>query len=122
MDDDSHIGELLVEVLRQEGYRVAWVRNAHQALEQMSARRAGLVLCDVMLPGMSGIDLVARLGRLRPPPSLALMSAAPRPAHLPNGVPFLRKPFELETLLDLIGAEAGNPPGSRSRRRARQTV
>ena len=122
MDDDSHIGELLVEVLRQEGYRVAWVRNAQQALEQMSARRAGLVLCDVMLPGMTGIDLVARLARLRPPPSLALMSAAPRPAHLPSGVPFLRKPFELETLLELIGAEVGNPRGSRARRRARQTV
>lgn len=59
--DDQQVLELLVELLEPEGYRVFSATTANQALEVMKTVRADLILCDVVMPGMNGLELCQRL-------------------------------------------------------------
>ena len=111
IEDEQHVAELLVDVLSDEGYRVALAADGLRGLEAVARYRPRLVLCDVMLPGLSGIEVLSRLrevsgGRL--PPTI-LMSAAAAPPDRPDGVPFLAKPFNIDELLDCVRAKLGHP-------------
>ncbi|HKR21227.1 MAG TPA: PAS domain S-box protein, partial [Pyrinomonadaceae bacterium] len=59
--DDQQVLELLVELLEPEGYHVFSATTANQALEVMKTVRADLILCDVVMPGMNGLELCQRL-------------------------------------------------------------
>jgi DNA-binding response OmpR family regulator len=121
VDDETTIGEVLVDALSQEGYQAAWVATAYDALRQAAERRPRIVLSDVMLPGMDGVELIERIeaSGARPRPRCILMSAAPPPRNAPDDVLFLRKPFELDSILDLIRdelARAGAQPRAEGQR------
>ena len=103
VDDEIAIGDLLVDLLGQEGYRVAWAPTAFDGLRLVAQLRPRVVLSDVMLPGLSGAELAARIAGHGP--RCVLMSAAPRPPEVPDHVPFLRKPFDVGFILDVIAAE-----------------
>ena len=105
VDDEPGIRELVVEVLRDEGYATVAAENGRMALEVLAREGPDLVLMDVMMPGMDGRAAVREM-RARPDlprPPVILMSAAARPEHLEPGVAaFLPKPFDLGDLLDLV--------------------
>jgi DNA-binding response OmpR family regulator len=105
IDDEEHVAELLAEVLSEEGYHVAVAADGLRGLEYVARYQPRLVLLDVMLPGLSGVEV---LGRLRADhhhvPPVILMSAATAPADRPADVPFLAKPFDLDELLARVRA------------------
>ena len=76
IDDDQHIGDLLQEALTKQGYRVSRAYSGTEALLLVGAARPDLVLLDLMLPGLSGEEL---LPRLRGMPASRSPCAAPRP-------------------------------------------
>src|SRR5262249_60832990 len=59
VDDDPSIRELLRQDLEAEGYAVREARDGAEALAAMRAARPGLVLLDIMMPGLNGFDLAA---------------------------------------------------------------
>jgi DNA-binding response OmpR family regulator len=100
IEDEEHVAELLADALSDEGYRVAIAADGPNGLEYVARYQPRLVLCDVMLPGLSGLDVLHRLraqGDQRP--FIILMSAAALPTTLPPDVPFLSKPFDLDEVL-----------------------
>jgi two-component system phosphate regulon response regulator PhoB len=106
VDDESAVREAVAECLAAEGYRVHALGQPAEALEWVRRERPALVLVDLVMPAMSGTEL---LGRLRADPGLekvpvVLMTAGipPRaePALTPDTV--LRKPFDLEDLLATV--------------------
>ena len=58
VDDDVHIGNLLEELLTAEGYAVRRAYSGTEALMLMEKQRPDLVLLDLMLPGLSGEELL----------------------------------------------------------------
>ncbi len=103
IEDEEHVAELLADLLSDEGYRVAIAGDGLRGLEYVARYQPRLVLCDVMLPGLSGLDVLHRLraqGDWRP--VIILMSAAALPATLPLDVPFVSKPFNVDELLALV--------------------
>jgi len=60
VDDDRDIRETLQEVLELEGYEVATARNGLEALARMRAARPALVLLDLFMPVMDGIEFRRR--------------------------------------------------------------
>jgi two-component system, OmpR family, response regulator len=110
IEDEEHVAELLADVLGGEGYRVATVGDGLHGLEQVARHRPRVVLCDVMLPGISGVEVLSRLDTHDDyRPVVILMSAAGPPAGRPQDVPFIGKPFELEELLASVRVALQGP-------------
>ena len=61
IDDDMHIGDMLTEVLRQEGYGVLRAYSGTEAQMLLKNVRPNLILPDLMLPGLSGEELLPQL-------------------------------------------------------------
>ena len=59
IDDDIHIGDVLEQLLRREGYQVLRAYSGTEALYLLSQQRPDLVLLDLMLPGLSGEEPAA---------------------------------------------------------------
>jgi PAS domain S-box-containing protein len=61
VNDDQKALDLLVDLLAPEGYKVLTAQSARRALEITSAVRTDLIICDVVMPEMSGLELCRRL-------------------------------------------------------------
>ncbi len=63
VDDEKDIGELLVYSLQQEGCEVDVLREGHLVLDQLRDKDYDLVILDLMLPGVSGIEICRQIKR-----------------------------------------------------------
>ena len=61
VDDDQHIGNLLEELLSQQGYQVARAYSCTEALLRLEESPPDLVLLDLMLPGLTGEELLPHI-------------------------------------------------------------
>jgi DNA-binding response OmpR family regulator len=66
VDDEPYIGDLLERYLRPEGYNCRVVRNGEEALTELTSTQIHLVLVDIIMPGMSGMDLLTIIKTLYP--------------------------------------------------------
>lgn len=106
VDDDDAIRALLRTVLRRRGFRVDAARNGIDALEQMGACRYALVILDLMMPLMSGYDLLDFISRqpLMTRPRVLVLTAGleSRPFDGDVVVGMMHKPFDIELLVDTV--------------------
>src|SRR5215210_2572732 len=99
VDDEFIIANMLRTVLEGEGYRVVMAANGQEGLESLAATPVDLVICDVMMPVLDGVELCHELKSsptYRAIP-IVLMSAVGRWLMREN-CPydgFLGKPFDL---------------------------
>src|SRR5260370_16207788 len=63
VNDDQVALDLLRDLLEPEGYKVFAAQSAHRALEITSAVKTDIIICDVVMPEMNGLDLCSRLKR-----------------------------------------------------------
>jgi len=71
--DDQQVLQLLVDLLEPEGYKVITADNARRALELTSVVRADLIMSDVVMPEMNGLELCQRLKANRNTASIPVM-------------------------------------------------
>ena len=112
IDDDTHIGNMLEEALSKDGYRVSRAYSGTEALLVLSGIRPDLILLDLMLPGLSGEDVLPRLKGIPVIVVSAKVDIDNKVDLLLSGaVDYVTKPFELEVLHSRIHAllrRAGN--------------
>jgi CheY-like chemotaxis protein len=112
VDDDEDIRDLLHMLLEPEGYQVASAADGPATVEFLTrATDAWIVLLDVMLPKLSGLEVCGRLraaGSAVPPHRVALMTAGrlERKDCPPPARALLRKPFDLDTVRNLVAVLA----------------
>ena len=75
VDDEEAMRHLLSVVLRDHGYEVRAVSNGEEALRELAARDYDLVLSDVRMPRMDGLQLLAAIQREHPDLTVIVMSA-----------------------------------------------
>lgn len=103
IDDDVNIGNMLEEVLIKNGYKVARAYSGTEALLSLSAFKPDLVLLDLMLPGLSGEEVLLKIQGI----PVIIMSAKLDVDNKVNlllggAVDYVTKPFEVKELLARI--------------------
>jgi len=66
VDDEEHYYSSVKRALRRTGHQVSWARDASEAMAQVTAEPVELVLCDVKMPGISGLELVRQIREIQP--------------------------------------------------------
>jgi DNA-binding response OmpR family regulator len=66
IDDDPRVVDTLVTCLREEGYGVLGALTSDEGLELLILSRPDLVLLDIRLPGMDGIEVFTRIRSINP--------------------------------------------------------
>jgi CheY-like chemotaxis protein len=107
VDDEREIREFIVEFLRAEGYDVSLAGSGEEALAKSKQKPFDIVLLDVRMKGMDGIQTYHELKKLNPSMRAVLMTAYYKEREiegfLHQGVDYyLQKPFDVGQLLDLI--------------------
>ncbi len=75
VDDEEVIASTLQEFLQEEGFEVAAAANAQEALDLLGKFEPEIVLCDVQLPGLDGLDLLDRVLHVRPETLVMMITA-----------------------------------------------
>ncbi|MEZ9187144.1 response regulator transcription factor [Vibrio splendidus] len=106
VDDDIQLCELLGEVLENEGYHVDTVHCGESALEFIQSHPVDLVLLDVMLPNLSGIQVARRICQRFATPILMLTAlnddASMLDGYQAGADQYIAKPFNVPELLTRI--------------------
>ncbi len=115
VDDDTTVREVVVSYLRAAGHDVVEAADGEAALSSQSDRRADLVVLDLMLPGISGIDVCRRLRATSDVPIIMLTARTDEPdrvSGLESGADdYVSKPFsprELTLRVDRVLRRAGS--------------
>jgi two-component system, OmpR family, response regulator MprA len=108
VDDDAKIQAVLRRGLKLEGYRVEEASDGHEALAALRSNDVDLVVLDVLMPGLSGLDVCRRIREVLDVPIL-MLTARDTVTDKVNGLEsgaddYLVKPFALEELLARVRA------------------
>ena len=112
VEDRESLRLLLERALGEEGYQVEAVETAEAALESIGRRRLDLILTDLKLPGLSGLEVVRAARDARPPVQVLVMTAygtvgAAVEAMRLGALDFLEKPVEIDVLFDRVARALG---------------
>jgi len=126
VDDAAIVRRLAYRLLSEAGYRVFEASSATEALEVLGMARSvvDVVLVDVVMPEVSGVDLARMIREVAPLTVVVFMSAFPAEVLVREGmrdpqVRFLAKPFTREELLRAVAGALAAKPGEASPLRAR---
>jgi CheY-like chemotaxis protein len=102
VDDEEPLRDFLALVLEDAGYTVMTAIHGAQALEIIEREDPDLVISDVMMPLINGVELCQRVKRDKDIPVI-LMSAAGRDlAETAGADAFIAKPFDLDNMESLV--------------------
>jgi two-component system nitrogen regulation response regulator NtrX len=107
VDDEERIRTTLSNILTREGYGVVSCGEGEVALSMIEKEEVDLVLLDVRLPGMDGIEVLERIAKIEDSPVVIMISAhgtvemAVRATKL-GAYDFIEKPFDLDKMLITI--------------------
>lgn len=104
IDDEPIIHEVLGDLLTSEGYTVVHSPNGEEALEKHSSRSFELILLDLLMPGMDGIEVLKRLKKIDPHAVIIIITAyasveSAISAMKMGAFDYVQKPFKHNELL-----------------------
>jgi len=108
IDDEPIIHEVLGDLLTSEGYAVVNSSNGEEALEKHSPQAYELILLDLLMPGMDGIEVLKRLKKIDPHSVIIIITAyasveSAISAMKMGAFDYIQKPFKHDELLLTVG-------------------
>ena len=104
VDDNESVLELLKDYLQGlKGHTLYTARNAEEAIQQYKAHQPSIVLLDIVLPGVNGIELLGQIKRLDPKAHVIMITALDdedlaKSAMQKGAADYITKPLDLEYL------------------------
>jgi two-component system, cell cycle response regulator CpdR len=108
-EDDDSMREFLAKALRRAGHEVVAVGDGLDALAQVTDASFDLLLADVVMPGLDGIEVARRATKRQPSLKVMFITGFAAVAlrareQSPKDARVLSKPFHLRDLVDQVGA------------------
>lgn len=108
VDDEINMRKTLAEILRDEGFQVSTAGTGEEAIELCEQNTFQVVLMDVRMPGMGGVEAFRQIRRHQEGVRVILMSAYSvedlKEAAIDEGaIAFLSKPLDLDHVISLVG-------------------
>src|SRR5512136_1305309 len=115
VDDEAAICSTIEGILKDEGYQALAFPDAESFLQKLDTMEPALVLLDIWLPGLDGMQLLKRLHARIPTLPVIMMSGhagidAAVAAIKAGAYDFLEKPLHLEVLLDKVASAIKHRP------------
>jgi two-component system, OmpR family, response regulator len=106
-EDDRTTRSLLRDVLKSAGFSVATAADGHAALARLRQQKFDLLLTDIWMPGLNGLELMAHLRQEAEPPKVVVMTSDDTPETVLRAVreqayQYLTKPVEPKALVELL--------------------
>ena len=98
VDDDEDARESLREAVEMIGCSVVTAASGREALDLLEDRRPCLMVLDLMMPGMSGAQVMEAMRRRPALDAMRVVIATSAPDCAPKGVPVIAKPIDLDTI------------------------
>ena len=116
VDDDRGLHLALSTLLKDAGHDVETAGDGPDALALLQKRAFDIVLLDIGLPTMSGLDVLAQARALAEPPLVIMMTADDTPETMLESVRgqafrYLRKPFAPNTIVEVVNDAVGSAAG-----------
>ena len=110
VDDDVAVGKVLSGILEQEGFLARYVSSGADALKRVEIERVDVVITDLRMPGMDGMELLGRLKKEHPELPVIMLTAHGTVALAVDAMKagaseFVLKPFDRDELLFVIRKE-----------------
>lgn len=107
VDDQPGIRRLLLEVFTDEGYEVSVATNGNEALEQAKEKKPAVILMDMKMPGMDGIDALKELKEIGLAERVIMMTAYGElelvtKAKELGAFAYVTKPFDIIKLCEMV--------------------
>lgn len=114
VDDDASLAEMLQLVLRQEGFETVWCATGDAAVKVFRDSGPDLVLLDLMLPGLNGVDVCRRI-RAESGVPIVMLTAKSDTGDVVDGLEagaddYVPKPFKPRELVARIWTRLRRPP------------
>jgi len=112
VDDDASMCETLSDILEEKGYGVVLAEDGPRAVEEVKGQHFDLALIDIMMPGMNGVETLREIKRADPETTTMIMTGHSAlegmvSEALKAGVDgVLYKPFEIDTIVEMIESKA----------------
>jgi CheY-like chemotaxis protein len=109
VDDDPDIRDMLVAILKDDGYEAVPAANGHEALAALDNFKADVVVLDLMMPVMDGWTFADRMHEKWDIPIVVISAVNDinKQAARVHAAAAVRKPFDIEALLPRIAMIAG---------------
>jgi response regulator RpfG family c-di-GMP phosphodiesterase len=107
IDDERLVRSLMAEILTEAGYEVVQAETAERALERLRDRRVSLVVSDIVMPGLGGLELLEEIRALRPSLPVVMVTGAGTHANLSEALArgaagLVPKPFSHAELVHAV--------------------
>ena len=107
VDDQMGVRRLLFEAFKEDGYDVRLAASGFEAISQVNSDPPRLILMDMKMPGMNGLEALREIKRLNPEVSVIMMTAYGELEIVAEAMKlgvkeYITKPFDINELRDLV--------------------
>ena len=107
IEDDEEMRALLRDMIEEEGYKAASVNNGSEAFRKLAKESFNLIITDVRMPGLTGLDILPGIKKLQPDAPIIVITAfgseeVQRKALERGADAYLEKPIHFDKLRTLI--------------------
>lgn len=109
VEDDKRVAELIGRVMQENSYRTTIAYDGQEALEQVHSQDFDLIITDIILPRLNGVEFCRRVRVIKPNIPIIMLTALGTTNHKVEGLDagaddYMVKPFEMKELLARVRA------------------
>lgn len=117
VDDDPDVHELLAAAIGKPGRQIESVHDGVAGLRRVEAQPYDLVMTDVNMPGLDGMELLGRIHKLRPEGKVVVMTVASTPETIIQAIReqafcYFSKPFTISAVAEMVERALSSTPSA----------